>query len=116
LILPPRRQVTWRLVDHVFQQRRLPYRVALEVDGWEVIKQYVAMGMGISIISSICLNPDDSQRLAIRPLDQALPSTFPPRSYGVITRKNKHLSPAARAFIALIEPELFEQPNALNMG
>jgi len=107
LILPPRRQVTWRLVDHVFQHRRVPYRVALEVDGWEVIKQYVAMGMGISIISSICLNPDDSQRLAIRPLEQALPGTFPPRSYGVITRKSKHLSPAARAFIALIEPGLF---------
>jgi len=111
LILPPRRQVTWRLVDHVFQQRRLPYRVALEVDGWEVIKQYVAMGMGISIISSICLNPDDSQRLAICPLEQTLPGTFPPRSYGVITRKNKHLSPAARAFIALIEPGLFHPNN-----
>jgi len=108
LILPPRRQVTWRLVDHVFQQRRVPYRVALEVDGWEVIKQYVAMDMGISIISSICLNPDDNQRLAIRPLDQALPGMFPPRSYGVITRKNKLLSPAARAFIALIEPGLFD--------
>jgi len=111
LILPPRRQVTWRLVDHVFQYRRVPYRVALEVDGWEVIKQYVAMGMGSSIISSICLHPDDKQHLAIRPLEHTLPGIFPPRSYGVIIRKNKHLSPAARAFIALIEPGLFNLNN-----
>src|SRR5690606_38541439 len=51
LILPPRRLSTWRLVDLVFQQRRVPYRVALEVGGWEVIKQYVAMGLGISIVT-----------------------------------------------------------------
>ena len=53
LILPPRRLTTYRLVDLVFQQRRVPYTVALEVGGWEVIKQYVAMGLGISIVTSI---------------------------------------------------------------
>ena len=42
LILPPKRLVTYRLVDLVFQQDRVPYTVALEVGGWEVIKQYVA--------------------------------------------------------------------------
>ena len=51
LILPPRRLTTYRLVDLVFQQQRVPYTVALEVGGWEVIKQYVAMGLGISIQS-----------------------------------------------------------------
>jgi DNA-binding transcriptional LysR family regulator len=30
LILPPKRLTTWRLVDLVFQQRRVPYTVALE--------------------------------------------------------------------------------------
>ena len=33
LILPPKRLTTWRLVDLVFQQRRVPYTVALEVGG-----------------------------------------------------------------------------------
>lgn len=103
LILPPRRQVTYRLVDLVFQQNRVPYTVALEVGGWEVIKQYVAMGMGISIVSSICLGDADRERLAIRPLD----AWFPARSYGVVVRKGKVLSPQARAFIDLIRPDLF---------
>lgn len=103
LILPPQRQITWRLVDLVFQQARVPYTVTLEVGGWEVIKQYVGMGMGISIVSSICLDEADVQRLAIRPLD----AWFPARSYGVLVRKGKVLSTQARAFIDLIKPDLF---------
>lgn len=103
LILPPKRLVTYRLVDLVFQQNRVPYTVALEVGGWEVIKQYVAMGMGISIITSICLTDADRDRLAARSLSQ----WFPARSYGVVVRKGKYLSPQARAFIELIQPDLF---------
>ncbi|MET1162975.1 MAG: LysR family transcriptional regulator [Pseudoxanthomonas sp.] len=103
LILPPKRLVTYRLVDLVFQQNRVPYTVALEVGGWEVIKQYVAMGMGISIITSICLTEADHDRLAARSLSQ----WFPARSYGVVVRKGKYLSPQARAFIELIQPDLF---------
>ncbi|HEY5970693.1 MAG TPA: LysR family transcriptional regulator [Pseudoxanthomonas sp.] len=103
LILPPKRLVTYRLVDLVFQQNRVPYTVALEVGGWEVIKQYVAMGMGISIITSICLTDADRGRLAARSLSE----WFPTRSYGVVVRKGKYLSPQARAFIELIQPDLF---------
>ncbi|MEB1263698.1 LysR substrate-binding domain-containing protein [Xanthomonas campestris pv. campestris] len=103
LILPPRRQVTYRLVDLIFQQARVPYTVALEVDGWEVIKQYVAMGMGISIVTAICLTDADRDELSAR----SLKDYFPTRSYGVVVRKGKYLSPQARAFIELIQPDLF---------
>ena len=103
LVLPPRRQITWRLVDLVFQQHRVPYTVALEVGGWEVIKQYVAMGMGISIVPALCLNDGDRDKLAIRTMDDY----FPARSYGVVVRKGKFLSPQARAFVELIQPDLF---------
>ncbi len=103
LILPPKRQVTYRLVDQVFQQARVPYTVALEVGGWDVIKQYVAMGMGISIVSALCLADGDGRRLAMRPVSE----WFPTRSYGVVVRKGRVLSPQARAFIELIQPDLF---------
>ena len=112
LILPPRRQVTLRLVDQVFQRSRVPYHVALEVDGWEVIKQYVAMGMGISIISSACVNEADAENLAVRPLGKL----FPGRSYGVIMRKGKLLSAPARAFIDLVKPDLFTRRDYYDSG
>jgi DNA-binding transcriptional LysR family regulator len=103
LILPPQRLTTYRLVDLVFQQRRVAYRVAIEVGGWEVIKQYVAMGLGISIVTGICLSEDDKARLAVRNMRRY----FPQRSYGVVVRKGKYLSQHARGFVDLIKPGLF---------
>lgn len=103
LILPPQRLTTYRMVDLVFQRARVPYTVALEVGGWEVIKQYVAMGLGISIVTAICLGEADRERLVAR----SLAEYFPSRSYGVVVRKGKFLSPQARAFTELIRPDLF---------
>ena len=93
------------MVDLVFQRNRVPYTVALEVGGWEVIKQYVAMGLGISIVTAICLTDADRARLAVRSLAQY----FPSRSYGVVVRRSRHLSPQARAFVELIQPDLLDR-------
>ena len=99
LILPPRHLSTWRIVDIVFQQHKVEYRVNIEAGGWEVIKRYVARGLGVSIVSSICMTEED--RLASIPLD----SYFPSRTYGVVLRRGKFLSPAARRFLEMIEPD-----------
>ena len=112
LILPPKRLTTYRLVDLVFQQRRVPYTVALEIGGWEVIKQYVAMGLGISIVTGICITDADRDQLAVRSVREH----FPPRSYGIVIRKGKHLSPHARAFVDLVKPELFQRRDSSEGG
>jgi len=112
LILPPQRLTTYRLVDLVFQQRRVPYRVAIEVGGWEVIKQYVAMGLGISIVTGICITDQDRSRLAVRNMRRY----FPQRSYGVVVRKGKYLSAQARAFIDRIKPGLFARGDYYEAG
>ncbi|KAB8189694.1 LysR family transcriptional regulator [Lysobacter maris] len=112
LILPPQRLTTYRMVDLVFQRARVPYTVALEVGGWEIIKQYVAMGLGISIVTAICLTESDRERLAAR----SLAGYFPDRSYGVVVRKGKYLSPQARAFSELIKPDLFVRGDYYDTG
>jgi len=112
LILPPQRLTTYRLVDLVFQQRKVPYRVAIEVGGWEVIKQYVAMGLGISIVTGICLTEEDKNRLAVHNMRRY----FPQRSYGVVIRKGKYLSAQARAFIDLVKPGLFARGDYYESG
>ena len=96
LILPPRHLSTWRVVDLVFQQHDVPYQVSLEAGGWEVIKRYVALGMGVSIVSGLCLTGDDN--VAAVPLAKY----FPRRTYGVVTRRGRFLSPAARRFIEMM--------------
>ena len=112
LILPPKRLTTYRLVDLVFQKRNVPYHVAIEVGGWEVIKQYVAMGLGISIVTGICIGDADRERLGVRNLRQY----FPQRSYGVVLRKGKYLGADARAFIDLIRPGLFTRHEGTAAG
>ncbi len=112
LILPPQRLTTYRLVDLIFQQRKVPYRVAIEVGGWEVIKQYVAMGLGISIVTGICIGEADRARLAVRNMS----AYFPQRTYGVVVRKGKYLSADARAFIDLIRPGLFTRRDYWEAG
>ena len=96
LILPPRHLSTWRLVDLVFSQHNVPYHVSLEAGGWEIIKKYVELGMGISIVTSVCLT--GKEKLAAIPLD----NYFPKRSYGIVLRKNKFLSPQAQRFIDIV--------------
>lgn len=112
LILPPQRLTTYRMVDLVFQQRKVPYHVAIEVGGWEVIKQYVAMGQGISIVTGICVTPADQERLVARNMRRY----FPQRSYGVVMRKGKYLSEQARAFIDLIKPDMFGRRDYYDSG
>src|SRR3569623_49023 len=105
LILPPQRLSTYRLVDLVFQQRQVPYQVAIEVGGWEVIKEYVAMGLGISIVNGICIGEADRARLAVRNMS----AYFPQHTDGVVVRKGKYLSADARAFVDLVRPGLFQR-------
>lgn len=97
LILPPRHLSTWRIVDLVFRQHNLKYKVALEAGGWEVIKKYVEMGLGISIVTDVCLTGEE--RLARIPLNRY----FPKRSYGIVLRQGRFLSPQANRFIEIMK-------------
>ena len=96
LILPPRHLTTWKIADLVFEQHNLTYNVKLEAGGWEVIKKYVELGLGISIVTAICLTEHD--RLAAIPLGKY----FPQRTYGIVVRKGKFLSPQAQRFIDIM--------------
>jgi len=100
LILPPRHLSTWRQVEMVFLQRGLPYEVRLEMGGWEVIKRYVELGMGISIVMSVCLTGRD--RLEVIPVNRY----FPKRVYGIVSLNTRTLSPQAREFIAIFKKSL----------
>jgi DNA-binding transcriptional LysR family regulator len=96
LILPPSHLTTWRVVDYAFGKEGLKYQVKMEAGGWEVIKKYVSLGMGISIVTSICLTGEE--KLAVRPLSRY----FSGRTYGLVIRKGKFLSPAAQRFVDMM--------------
>src|SRR5437867_2721140 len=96
LILPPRNLSTWPMVDNTFKKHGLSYHVAMEVGGWEPIKRYVELGLGISIIISIGIT--GAERLEVIPAGQF----FPGRAYGLVLRKGRILTPQAKRFVTLL--------------
>lgn len=112
LILPPSHLTTWRVVDYAFARHKLEYKVKMEAGGWEVIKKYVALGMGISIVTSICLSGEEKDLVAL-PLSRY----FPRRTYGLVIRKGKFLSPAAQRFVNLMRDSMKgKKPPAASSG
>ncbi|MGE5167282.1 MAG: LysR family transcriptional regulator, partial [Deltaproteobacteria bacterium] len=55
---------------------------------------------------------EDEKRLAVRNMRRY----FPQRSYGVVVRKGKYLSPQARAFVDLIKPGMFARRDYYESG
>ena len=98
LILPPRHLSTWHIVKMVFAQHNVNFQVTLEAGGWEVIKRYVRLGQGISVVTDVCLTEEDRNHLHLIPVDQY----FPKRNYGIVTRKGKFLSAPAKKFIEIM--------------
>lgn len=96
LILPPRNLSTWGMVDGTFKKHGLAYQVAMEVGGWEVIKKYVELGLGISIIISIGITGE--QKLEVIPAKEF----FADRTYGVVLRKGRILTPQAKRFVSML--------------
>jgi DNA-binding transcriptional LysR family regulator len=103
LILPPRHLSTWRIVDLVFHQHGLDYQVVLEAGGWEVIKKFVALGLGVSIVTSICLTGEEP--LVAIPLNDY----FPRRSYGAVVHKGRQLSSRARSFLEIMDADFADR-------
>ncbi len=101
LILPPRNMSTWRMVDTVFRQHEVPYSVAMEAGGWEIVKRYVEMGLGVSIVTEVCLT--GHEKIVAMPLKDY----FPSRSYGLIARRGKFFTPQAKRFIEMFDENFF---------
>ncbi len=82
-------------MEHVFRERRIPFRVSMEVSSNETIKQAVMAGMGLSFLSAHTIGLElAAGKLAI--LDVAgLPIM---RDWYVIHLREKRLSPIAGAF------------------
>ncbi len=98
LILPPSQFSSWSLIKMVFALNGAHFKVALEAGGWEVIKRYVRVGLGVSITTTICMTERDEGEFEIIPLDKY----FPTRKYGVIKRKDHLLSSPAKRFIEVL--------------
>jgi DNA-binding transcriptional LysR family regulator len=95
------------LPQHSLSHRKLDallghYSIAMEVENWEVMKTYIALGVGIGLMPALCLVPQDHRRLKTI----ALGPEFGRNHFAIVRRTKKVLSPAALALIDVISPGL----------
>ena len=87
---------TRQITDVILRLHGFAPKVAAEVNGWGVIMNYVAAGVGISVVPDVCLTGHDRVR-KIR-----LKGVVPRRRYGAITRRSGPLSLAASRFLEIL--------------
>ncbi len=101
-IAQPQSATRTPLIERKFAERGLTNRKVLILNNFESIKKYVAYGVGVSIVDDFTLTEKDTETLDILSLD----GIFQKESYGIIMRQKKHISPAAKALMAVLKPDI----------
>ena len=66
----------------------MSYEVVVELDSMDMVKRYVALGMGISVGPRLAIEPEDLDELAI----VSLANLLPVEQAGIVTLRGKTLS------------------------
>ncbi|HIN05958.1 MAG TPA: LysR family transcriptional regulator [Dehalococcoidia bacterium] len=78
------------------------YNVALELENAEIVKRYVQVGMGVSIVGDMVLEPEDYQKMGVIEIDHLLPDV----TIGLHTLKGRFQSQPALNFIQALKTDL----------
>lgn len=95
-LVVPKSGHTRDVLDHLFYERKLKPRYAMELDSSELLKRFVAADVGIGFIARSHVQEDVRAKvLAVLAMSDAKV----PRDLALVFRKDKALSRAAQAFI-----------------
>ncbi|MDA1348664.1 MAG: LysR family transcriptional regulator [Chloroflexi bacterium] len=104
LILRKRETDTSRVLEAEFQRKGLSYDVRVELDSMDMVKRYVALGMGVSVGPRLAIEPKDLDDLGI----VSLSSLLPVEQAGVVTLRGRTLSTPTRSFISVLKDTFSE--------
>jgi DNA-binding transcriptional LysR family regulator len=95
------------LVDGLLRRYRVRVNYVMELDNVETIKRSVEAGLGISLLPAPTLVSEVRAKTLV-----ARPPVEGPflRPIGLLHRRNRELSAASRAFLALLTSELTREP------
>ena len=102
LILMASPSHTREILETQLQKLGRKYEVIMELDSLDMIKKYVALGMGISVGPKLAIEPSDLNDLGIISLANFLPV----HQAGVITLPGKTLSNPAEKFLKVMRDTL----------
>jgi DNA-binding transcriptional LysR family regulator len=98
LILLDQRCASRRIVDELCAQARVRLRIAMELSSIEVIKRFVRIDAGLSLVSAVAVEEEVQAGILAAVAIHDLLNQPAPRM-GVIYKKGRYLSHAARSFL-----------------
>jgi DNA-binding transcriptional LysR family regulator len=107
LILRRRETHTSKMLEEEFQRRGLSYEIVVELDSMDMVKRYVAVGMGVSVGPRLAIEPEDESTLGI----VSLANLLPVEPAGIVTLRGKTLSTPAMSFIEEMKNSLSLMPS-----
>ena len=90
------------ILERELDRRGVDYEVIVELDSLDMIKRYVALGMGVSVGPRLAIEPEDSERLGMVSLAHLLPV----EQGGIATLRGKKLAAQAALFISVMRDTL----------
>ena len=90
------------LLESELVRRGVSYDIVVDLDSMDMIKRYVALGMGVSVGPRLAIDPEDQANLGVVSLAHILPV----EQGGVITLKGKQLSTPALRFLSVMRDTL----------
>ena len=76
--------------------------MVVELDSFDMIKRYVALGIGISVGPRLAIEPNDQDELGI----VSLANLLPVERAGIVSLRGKAVSTPAQRFISVIKHTL----------
>jgi DNA-binding transcriptional LysR family regulator len=86
-------------LDAALNREHTPHDVVLQLDSFDTIKRYVSMGLGVSIVPSFVIEPEDCHQLTVIDLQGLMPDEIA----GAVTLSSKTLAAPALELLALAD-------------
>ena len=102
LILMGKETYTRAMLESALRRRGTSYEVLVELDSMDMIKRYVALGMGVSVGPRLAIEPDDEDKLGI----VSLANHLPVEQAGIVTLRGKTLSAPTHSLISTMRDTL----------
>jgi len=93
-------------IDRALREAGANPTVVMESGNLEVVKAYVADGLGVSILPAMAVGAGDRERMILRPL----PPTFPQRRLALVRRKDRVPGLLAADLLRLLAERFREDP------
>ena len=102
LVLMRSETYTRAMLEQELRRRGTAYEIVVELDSMDMIKRYVALGMGVSVGPRLAIEPEDERELGV----VSLANLLPVEQVGIVTLRGKTLSKPALSFVAAMRDTL----------